>query len=210
MTIEWSEYLPEVTPDCPGVSGPMAENAVRNAAIFFARHSTVVRETQTAVDIVAAQSEYTIALPTGLRVVSPILVEVEGAPVYSISENELNTISPNWRNQPVRAYHMEDDVTLRLLWAPSAAVTGGLITRFSFEPTRDSTGGPDALYNDWLEVIAAGAKARLMRQNKKLWTDRRRSEDEELDFKGGIDRALGRAMKSRTNRPTHVQQRPMA
>jgi hypothetical protein len=57
------------------------------------------------------------------------------------------------------------------LLVPTPVAATNVTLTVALKPTRDSTKGPDFLFEDYYEAICAGAKGRLMLTKGKSWTD---------------------------------------
>lgn len=66
---------------------------------------------------------------------------------------------------------------------------------------------PDELYLDWLDVIVAGAAARLLGIPDRRWTDKNRQAEKAWEYRQGIGQARKKTIQSFTNRSLTVQPR---
>ena len=125
---------------------------------------------------------YPITLPSGTALVKGLSAWLNDAPLDPISpddlDNEFNNTSfgwvgVNWRtdvNLPTRFY-FPDDNTVGLALAPNA--TGALRILAALKPTHQSNTFPDWIAERYVTTIAHGAKAKLLLEPKKPYTDQK-------------------------------------
>lgn len=191
----FADLLPEVLPDVPGCSDPLAEREIRNAVIRFCERTGVLKHTAPAQDIVALEPRYAIEAPTGYTFHSVLWLKVgTSQPLKSMSADFLDLIwrgdshwschcdaftgrGDDWRDYQQTepsAYMLEraggQDV-LRLVGIPTVAVAGGLTYRLALKPLRTATEVEDFLLEDYYQTLAKGALSVLLRIPKKAWTD---------------------------------------
>ena len=144
---------------------------------------------------------YPITLDSGTVVAKGLKAWLNDNVIEPISPDDLDTefnntefgwVGTNWRtdvNLPTRWYFY-DDSTVGLALAPNAG--GNLRVLVALKPTRASTTFPAVIYQRYIEAIANGAKARIMRIPKKPYTDFKLA----AWYKGEFDGAIGDAMIS--------------
>jgi hypothetical protein len=158
---------------------------------------------------------YPVTLPADTALAKALGAWLNDSPIEPISPDDLDTefnntefgwVGVNWRtdvNVPTRWY-MPDDNTVGLLLAPSAG--GSLRINAALKPTRTSTTFPSWIYEKYLEVIASGAKARLMSIPKKPYTDLDLARYHRRIFDDGIANAKSTVATGNTRAPlrTHT------
>ena len=158
---------------------------------------------------------YTVTYPSGFTLAKGLQAWFNDAPIDPISPDDLDTefnntsfgwVGVNWRtdvNLPTRWY-MEDTNTVGILMSPSAG--GALRINAALKPTRASTTFPTVIYEDYIETIAHGAKARIMLIPKKPYSDKETGKYHELEFNGLVGEARLIAAKGSTRGPlrTHT------
>lgn len=211
MATAWTAYFPEVMPHVGGCPHAMVVNAIRDAAREFAERTLLLRSTLSAINVVAAQQDYTLTPPANTRVVTCLNVRYDGLPLQSTGEHAMDHIHPFWREGGVsRRWYMSTPGTLSLTFSPAAAITGGLVVRIAYKPTQTATDGDDILYDDWNEAIAAGALARLQgtaNQDAK-WANPQMAQAWQAEFERGIHDGAVRARMGHGNHAPVMNHRP--
>lgn len=172
--VPWSSFYGEVMPELPGCPAPMVDNALRNAAVRLLRTSKIQVEKLVAVDVVAGQGTYTLAAPSPDTTISGAdEVRLGGVELDPITQDQAPSISSNWRTDSgtPRAYLQPTPLSLILVPVPATDLAGGLEVWAAVEPSATASGVEAWVFERFREEIAAGAKARLMAQPKKDWSD---------------------------------------
>ena len=158
---------------------------------------------------------YPLVLPSDAAIAKGLTAWLNDSTIEPISPDDLETefnntefgwVGANWRtdvNLPTRWY-LPDDTTVGLLLAPSAG--GNLRINVALKPTRASTTFPSWIYEKYLEIIAHGAKARLMFVPKKPYTDIELARYHQAKFDEGIANARITVATGNTRAPlrTHT------
>jgi len=205
MSKTWTAFLPQVAPTTYGAPEIMQVEAIRNSAIEFCEKSLAWQ---------VNQDPYTI--PTTILNTDPqipfntdagILVhKVLNGRLQGFGVAQLTAQTPEWCDynypgwldgaqlgKPSNICQISPDA-----WVPVPAATGGpwtAILRVAYKPSRDSTTGPDFLFNDYYEDIASGAIARLCAMPKKLWSETQLAMTHAAIFEEAIQRAKMRAAR---------------
>jgi hypothetical protein len=152
---------------------------------------------------------YTITVPANTAFAKMLKVWLNDSPLDPISQDDLdnefnntdfNWVGTNWRtdvNVPTRFY-MQDDSTIGLVMNPSTTGQGNLRMLAALKPTRASTAFPSEIYERYAEVIAHGAKYRVMQIPKKPYTDFKMAAYHEGMFTALCGEARIRAARSGT------------
>lgn len=216
---EFVDLLPEILPDVPGCSDPLAEREIRSATIRFCEESCVLKSNVSPVDIEALEPRYDIVTPAGYGFNSVLWARIgKNAPMDQISEDYLDLAwrggrplacgirctGDDWRDftqaEP-RAFFIEREAgrdALRLIGIPSAPVIAGLTYRLTLKPVRTATAVTDFVMDDHYRTIAKGALAVLLRIPKKAWTDTARGLTLEEEFQRECMDAKREALKDFT------------
>jgi len=210
VAVEWTEFLPEVMLDVSGCPDQVAINAVKQSAIEFCNQSRVWREQLS--DLVTAQSDPDYPLDS----LVPTDSEVLG--VHKLQHNDLSKPLSTIAKQQLDIYRLTDTeekpyyfnndtpMIVRLYPTPNAIYT--MFIWAHLKPTKLSTSGPDFLYNDWLEPIAHGAKARLKSMSGRQWMDKSMVRHHRREFINGWTEARIRDSKSNIQAGTVPVPRP--
>ena len=208
-TTLFSAFLPEVLPfvhDCPQIA---ATNAIRNAAIEFCDRTGYWQADLTPMDAVASTGSYTVVTPTSTRIVDEIGVWFNTILLAPKSSEELNKLyrGIDWRSlvgQP--SFFMSDHSgTVRLVPAPAVDKPGAITIRASLAPTRAATGIDTIIYEKQVEVIARGARARLLSMSGQPAFDPIQATAQRTAFLSGCNDARIRANKASTRASVAVE-----
>jgi len=210
MSVDWEQYLKEVMPDVSGCPVQLALNAVRNAAIEFANQTRVWRDDVEQVVMVAGQAVYPLVTQNvddeEIIALHKVQFTDQTYPLSTISALHLDNArlstteqKPRWFNQPTPAQ-------IEMFYTPDAA-SGTLNCKAILKPTKTSTFGPDFMFNDWLEEISAGAKARLLAM-KRPWGDKSMVKFHRRLFINGYIEARIRDAKSNVMSSSAVRPQP--
>jgi len=171
VSVSWESFLQEVMPDVSGCPISLAENAIRNAAIEFCNQSRVYRIKLANLNTVDGTNEYTLVTPADTEVISlnkvRLTIDAVPLPEFPLGHQDRYALS-TIKNKP-NNWLQNTPSTIRFDPVPDAAYEVQLWA--ILKPTRASVDGPDFLFNDWLEPIAHGAKARLKAMKGRGWYD---------------------------------------
>lgn len=165
-------FFPHVLPHVHGAGDPPLLHALRQTCIEFCKTTDLV-QTITPTSITAAAQDYAITVPTGmvfsrllgvawqgrwLPPVSPPDVELDTALTgVTIGTSAVETGSP-------RAFFQKTPTAtgFSIFPIPDATLALGLTVKAAFYPTQAALTVDDVLYDEYAEVIGAGAALRLM------------------------------------------------
>lgn len=168
MSTSLSAFVPRIAYRVDGCPDPTIMEAVLDACIEFCEKTGVVRKTLEPSTTVAGVPEVELNLDTGNRVVRVMKVWINGTEIQPIAETAasdpfMRTSSIDGESAPTGRPRGFTESEPGLIWlhpAPDAVYTVNV--RASLKPTRSSTAVDDILFEDWFEVIADGALARLL------------------------------------------------
>jgi hypothetical protein len=170
----WADFLDDLMPELPGADVPIVEAALVRAAIEFCDKARVYRGDHPAIDAVAEQGTYSWE-PTeeNVEVCHIFHVWYAGEQLTPRSGEYLADTYDYWPEEtgtPAH-YHVERTDALIVVPAPAEALEDAIVAKVALRPTLDATGIPDDLFAEYRGAIAAGAMSRLMRMQKKPWTN---------------------------------------
>jgi len=203
--VPYDGFLQEVLPQCPGVPELVAINAIRNAAIDFCEQSQWLQYPAAAIDGVANQAVYALAVLTDTRVSMITDAWWDTLRLIPKSEDQLAQLfGADWRTmQGGPNYYLRDTdpTSITVVPYPIISEPGALTMKTTLCPTRASMTVDPNLIEYWLEPIASGAKARLMAMPGQPYFNRTSALAEALMFRKGVsdakiqvNRGLGRAV----------------
>lgn len=172
MSTAISAFLPWVLPQAPGCPDILAIQAIRSAAIDFCNRTDLIQRVITA-DATINVEDYVVTPPSDMQMNRILGVSWQGAVLAPAPPSVVNsdvvlrgaavgtatplTGTPSWFFQK-----MPNDPGFSIYPIPIVTVTLGLTVKVSFSPSNTAATFDDALFNDWVDEIAAGAIERLM------------------------------------------------
>lgn len=177
MTI--TDFLKYVLPDVVGCPTASAKQAVLDAATEFLTFTGAWNEIQDPIGLSNLSNEYDLeALPTGARCIDIRAIFapfVSGGELRPATMAQINAQFPNWATQtsnlPSHYTRAFDFTTIRVFPIPDNASGQVLRVHAVYTLKADATTIPDEIVERYREVIASGAKARLMVMAKVPWQD---------------------------------------
>ena len=190
-TSAWSDWDDDVLPELPGVQQAMARHHVKLAAIEFCRRSWAWIIDQGPIPVSANVAEYDWNRPANTDVARVIVAWLEGRRVESLTRKELSARFGDYKNlSGSPEYYLQDSPNkLILVPKPNSTIMAGVTAVTALQPKRAATGLETTIRERWGDVIAAGAKYRLMRMPKKPWTDKDIAAVYRQEFEDGIAQA---------------------
>ncbi len=191
----WSLFYPDVLPDLPQAPLPMVDHYLRNAAIEFCERSkcNVVRLTD--LDSVADQMTYALTLAANTELVEIKSVRYLGEKLDPAAPVFLEGKFDDWESEigTPEYYTQADSLNVMLVPAPDGANVAGIRIRAATKPGSAATGVEDWLFSEYRLAICAGAKAKMMAELNKPWSNPDLVALNQGIFDGAIDAATGRA-----------------
>lgn len=197
-----SEFYPLVLPEVVGCSQPVALTAIRFAVEQFHVSTFCKRETLDDITTAADTAEYALTLPTGYVLHKMLHVHLDDEEITAIGMDDRDGIDPYWKTttaQPVWFY-LPDTENIGLFLTPDGAYT--VSCEASLKPSATATTIDDWLFEQYREIIAAGAKYRLMGMLNQPWANAERAMAYAREFNAGMsmagfanNRGHGRAQK---------------
>lgn len=169
----WTLYLPDVLPEVKLCPQPLAVQKVREAAIELCVESKVWQQIQDPYSITSGELAYEFDVDTGSLVTEIMTAQLQDGRDLDIRTPEwCDENFPLWRTglagTPCAITQIQPD-EFRL--APQPATTMELTLTVALKPTRDSTQGPDFLFDDYYKAICASAKSMLMLMARQPWSN---------------------------------------
>lgn len=210
-----SDLFPEVLPDVPGCSNPLALRAMKNANIAFHRKSQIYCQDIPVIPIVADQAKYTVANPSNFQVINFRNVLVDDKPVTQKSEDQLDNEwvelsraytyrlyhhsafagldATSWRtatSQQPKFYYSDTPNDIRLVAIPNVATIIGIKIKVALQPDLATAAVvTDWIFEEYYRVIAAGSLAELFRLPNKKWSNPANAEFYRAEFSHGCNEA---------------------
>lgn len=160
------DFHPFILADVMGCPAPMIDQALVLAAQEFCRETFAWTEPQDPVLLVNGVQDYELDVPTQAIALAVREVRFEKRTLRATTLAELGRVMPGWEtllgNAPSHYNASVDRGSIRVYPIPSMVNGGSLTIRTAFIPALTTTTLPDFLGVYHTEVLASGAKARLM------------------------------------------------
>lgn len=208
-TVEYEQFLSQVTQYVPDVSEFVAVDAIRNAAIEFCTKSLWWQLNLDPISVVVDQGNYPLETPADTKVVQIINAYFDEnllipqspdrlADIYRMGDWQTMTGSPQYITQIIKP-------EVQLVPIPFVPADNILRIRVALAPTRDSQEIDSEIYEQWAETIAMGARARLYSQPKQPYYDKQAATDAMKLFRYDINRARIAVNKGLTRAAMQVE-----
>lgn len=186
--------------DLPGVSDPLAKQALSMAGRKFCLDTEVYKKTLTAINVVADTQTYDLS---GLLPATTTIKRLDDVR-YGTSATD-DTTAP----YDTEEYSLVDDATFKFKYAPDTSITSGLVVNVILIPTVGSTALESNFFNKWYEGIASYAKYYLLKMDKnKPWYDLERATMVEREYFDYVSRAKREQYVQQKNGSIHIQRVP--
>lgn len=210
-SISLSDLLDRILPDTPGCPSAVARAALLRTAIDFLTKSHAWSEVQDPVDVTADEAEYFLEAPTGARCIEILHVYTRAGELIPATLAQIASIWPDWQvaqgSAPSHYTRAHDYTSLRVYPMPTAPNGETLTVHavYTLKDTADSI--PDVIVNAWGDVLAHGAKARLMTMPGVTWKDLELARYHLTEYEGGRAEARIQAELDRTPAAPRVKPR---
>lgn len=213
-TNKYEDFFPMVLPECPGVPGPVAINAIVTATIDFCTKSRAYRVDLDPMSISAGSADYDIEAPA-----QTLPVDVTkcwyiptGELILPATEDKLDEISPGWRlaqdNRPQRYLIKNRGRTISFVPIPSESQSSVIGLKVAVRPTLAATTIDADFFEDYMEKIAPGAKSTLMLMKNKQWSDEKQAAIYAAQFEAAATEARRRAAREFSRGPLTARAQP--
>lgn len=207
--VPYEEFLPEVMQFVPDVADLVATNAIKQACIEFCQKTRYWQIELDPIDVVANQSSYVIPTPADTKMVGI---------VYAYYNNNLMIPQPpdtlaniyrmgDWRELQGSPQYITQIIKPEVILVPqpSFSIADALKMRVAIAPTRDSTEISSEIYENYLLVIADGAKSILYATPGQPYYDKVLSKECQINFRTGIANARIAIDKGLTRNSTRAE-----
>lgn len=201
--------------DMPSAPQPIVEFAVKRAIIEFCEGTWILSKdinmTLTTGDIdTTLHNSVDVVIADhvdGLRMAAVVTLMIDGTKweveyVDFAEDAEIPDFESVFNIERKQITFLDQD-TLRIY--NLSASDSNIYLKLAFKPAMDMTEVDDRLYEDWVEPIVAGAKARLLSSPGKDWTDRDSATLNYRFFRKGIADAMTKVQKNFADQPHRVE-----
>lgn len=201
-SVSYEEFLPEVMQYVPDVPELVATNAIRNSCIEFCERTRYLQLDLDPISVVANQANYPVSTPVDTKFVLPEVAYYDKVLLIPKSSDELANIyrQTDWRQAQGAPAYITRLIAPVICVVPTPVFSSEdtLNLRVSIAPTRDSSEIDSEIYEQFLEVISYGARARLYNTPKQAYFDKQAAAEYFQMYRHGINEARMRVVKGLT------------
>jgi len=193
MSTAITSFKTHILPDIPGVPDPMLESEIIKTISEFCTKAWVLKKTMyfevtsSNIDDTNNDAVDIDISSTGLTPVSVVYLNIDNTK-YDVERRDFQNDLTNYsyiRVDDVKYFDFPDLDTVRMF----DMTTSDLILQIVYKPKLTATTVPDKIYNEWVDVIAAGVKYRLCKMPNKLWSDSKAAQTYYIDWRRGLSEA---------------------
>lgn len=199
--IPFEDFLPETQIELPGCPELLIINALRDTARDFCRASRIWQEWLDADTVIANVPDMELELSDQFEKVAITRAEFNGYPIDVIPESIIDRVS-NWKaatGTQVNAVIELAGKNYRVYPNLSENAPAALAFRVALMPSKIADEVGDIVFNEYAEVIGAGAKAKLQMMPNKEWSAPQHAAINNTEYKRGRQRARNKAYKQYSN-----------
>lgn len=183
------DFFEYILPEVIGCPDPTLRSAVRLAAIDFCRETLAWTEIQDPLALIDGEPNYDIDVPTGAFAYTVRDVWLGNRRLTPKTMAAMQDAMPQWAtassNEPIYYNAAIERGQIRVFPTPANS-TGSLVIRTAYVPTIACTTLPDFLGQRHLDVIASGAKSRLMLIPGQPWSNPQQGAYYQTRFPDGV------------------------
>lgn len=193
VTVPYDEFLPEVMQFCPDVAEHIAINAIRQTCIDFCTRTYYWQYTPADIDVVSGKANYVVPTPPETKLVGVIVAYYNTNLLVPQPPDTLANIYRlgNWQDIQGSPQYITQIIKPEVILVPYPFqnATAALSVRVAIAPTRDSSEITSEIYENFLEVIANGARAKLYGTPGQPYFDRQASMECQRIYRAGVSDA---------------------
>jgi hypothetical protein len=201
LTIELTEFLPEVMQYVPDVPEFVAINSLRNAAIEFCEKTRILQIDLSPTSLIIGKASYLMIVPPDLKFVDLVEAYADDRLLIPKSSEELSRIyrATDWRTVQGSPAYITRTSYPEVQVVPYPQIDGEqLKLRASVAPTRTATEVPQTLFEEFVEQISYGARGRLYGTPKQSYSDKSMAREYLMMFRAAINETRTRVNRGLT------------
>lgn len=198
MPTPFTQWYERVLPEIPGALREFALQHIRDAAIEFCERTCIWVVDHAPIAAVATQGAYPWVPAAGQKVVKAMRAWYDKKPLEPKNEAELAGLYSFWPDQEgMPAYFLsEKSDAFIVVPKPAAALVDGLRAKVAVKPARDATEIESWIYEDYRDVIASGAIARMRSIPGRPYSSEKEAARNYMIYEDGVGVAKERVLKS--------------
>lgn len=208
-TVPFDEFLPEVMQFLPDVPEHIAKNAVRNASIEFCEKTRYWQIDVSPISVVNGTRNYVVPTPSDTKMVGVVSAYYDTNLLIPKGPDELARIyrMGDWQQVEGSPQYITQIIKPEVILVPTPYEDRAdvLHVRVAIAPTRTSEEITQDVYENYLMVIANGAKAILYNTPGQPYFDKTSSRDCQILFRAGIANARIAIDKGLTRSSTRAE-----
>jgi hypothetical protein len=207
-TVSFEAFLPEVVQFVPDVPELVATNAIKHACIEFCERTRYWQEDIDPEIVAAGVASYQVDVPTGTKLVDVVEAWYNDVLLIPKSTEEITRIYrfTDWRTVQADPTYITRMIPTELVLVPMPVKSGGALKiRAALAPTRASSTIDSSVYEEFLEYIAYGARARLYNSPKQPYFDKPSAMEFEKKFRASISEVRARVNKGLSRSAVQVE-----
>ena len=196
MAKVWADFHDWILPEVQGCPVAVVNHTLRDVLIDFYDQTGLLVYAQSPISVVADTATYSLTPPANYEVSRIEELMLGDLRLFPVSQVQLAQMYFNWQtiSGPPQYYFCETTDSFRLVPVPAEAPDDTIQPRVVLTPSRACSGiSEDWIYDGWVNVLAAGTLARLMRMPGKPWTDLQRAVIYQDQFRSGMTAARSQA-----------------
>lgn len=173
-TVRLEDILEQIEPEVRLAGSALILQKLRDVSRDFCQFTRAWQWDAPLVSIVAGQKAYNIITPGDAEPVVILYMSKDNSEVYPKDTTWLDRLNPGWRTangDDFRYYTQETRNTFRFPAIPVTSKANAVFYRLALKPGATSEEIDEDLWQEWYDVLGAGAKAGLMMMSGKPWTD---------------------------------------
>jgi hypothetical protein len=206
--VPFEAFLPNLTQYVPDVPELVALNAVRNAAIEFCERTLIWQFDVDAMLAIKDVSTYEIDASAGVKFVDVMFGYYDDKLLVPRATDELTRLFrwKDWRTMKGEPAYITRLTAKEVIVVPTPDKAGPKISvRAAFAPTRDASGVGVDVFENYVEIVCHGARARLYNTPGQPYYDKNSALEFDRRFRAGISEVRVMVNKSLTRSSPKVE-----
>lgn len=195
-TVLVESFEPYIRPDVVNAPVALVTQKLISTIIEFCQDSKIWQEEMDAITLIPAVRKIEIpVLPNSTLCDIRRLVYKGKTELVAKSIDEMDRDDPTWRtrNGVGKNYVNINKSVIQLVGHPIDVEPLALTGRIALQPSRTATKVEDFLFNDYVDYIACGTKAKLFAMKDKEWSDEKSALTEMASYETGLEKAKSKA-----------------